>query len=198
MIFVGDVHGKFKDLNMALIGVDDDVIQVGDLGIGFPGVPYPPKFFTQFRWLRGNHDNPQVARNHPNYLGDYGTFKGIYFIGGANSFDKEQRTIGIDWWPDEELSYLDMENAISECISAKPAIIVTHDCPQSVANKIGISGNTRTRLGLQAIFEYHKPKFWIFGHHHKQFRENITGTQFIGLGILEVFHLENSDLHEEE
>ena len=68
--------------------------------------------------------------------------------------------------------------------------MVTHDCPLSVSNKLFIENGksfsnkqykTRTGMALEAMFEIHKPKVWIFGHWHCNADEVIDGTRFICL-----------------
>lgn len=46
-------------------------VQLGDFGIGFPGDEPLPPLPSNTWFLRGNHDNPEAARSHGNYLGDY-------------------------------------------------------------------------------------------------------------------------------
>ena len=100
LTFLGDVHGKFNQIPYHQLGTGLTVC-VGDLGIGFPNQD-PPVIPAHFRFIRGNHDNPEVCRQHPNYLGEYGFLQNpdLFFVGGADSIDKSHRTPGGDWWPD--------------------------------------------------------------------------------------------------
>lgn len=94
MFLIGDVHGKFDRYGEILTGLPCS-IQLGDMGIGF-GLDdlFPKADPTKHRFLRGNHDNPELCRRHPNYLGDFGFEFGIFFISGAFSVDRHLRTMG--------------------------------------------------------------------------------------------------------
>lgn len=183
MRFIGDVHGKF-DRYHEIIANCNESIQVGDFGIGFadPGV-----FDDDHTFIRGNHDNPDMCKMHPNWTPDgYYTNK-YFFVGGAESVDKMRRIPGVSWWHDEELSINDMCNIIPHYEYAKPEFMVTHDCPDIVANEIcGYQeDSTRTRYFLSVLLEIHKPRYWIFGHWHVSFQKEIHGTKFICLNELE-------------
>ena len=134
--FVGDVHGKideFLDIVNSL-PKEDRIIQLGDFGFGFADIPTLPKNVS---FIRGNHDSPSLARYDKNYLGDYGTFEientKIMYISGANSSDKENRILNVSWWSDEELLYRQLESMVELGHKYKPDIVVSHDCPHSIA-----------------------------------------------------------------
>ena len=88
MIVIGDIHGKVdRYLKLLARHRNEPSVQLGDFGIGFPGdEPLPPLPGNAW-FIRGNHDNPEAARSHSNYLGDYGsrTIDGIriFFLSGA-------------------------------------------------------------------------------------------------------------------
>lgn len=75
----------------------------------------------------------------------------------------------------------------------KPDMIVSHDCPNFVLPHLRDDGDrmygTGTRCTLDAMYNIHKPKLHIFGHHHKSFRKVIDGTEFIGLNELETIEI---------
>jgi hypothetical protein len=126
-------------------------VQLGDFGIGFPGDgPLPP--LPDNAWfLRGNHDNPEVARSHGNYLGDYGyrTIDGIrfFFLSGAWSCDQCHRTEGVNWWRDEELGIADLEAAVELYTKAKPDVVLTHDGPEeAIRASLAIGQRTRNLI----------------------------------------------------
>lgn len=183
--FIGDVHGKFNEF-MPLIHPTATTIQVGDFGFGFGPIPELPK---NLFILRGNHDSPSLMEQRTNTLNGSGIFytnqKAIGYVAGAYSRDKEQRIEGVDWWADEELSYSNLTDAISFIKDARPDIIVTHDCPQFIYGH-----SSKTSAALNWLFEVSEPKFWVFGHHHRRYNEEIFGTRFIGLEELGVFDLE--------
>ena len=206
--FIGDVHGKY-DRYEKTIADGPPSIQVGDMEVGFRRWPHgepeadPPHHSMvagHHRFIRGNHDNPAVCREHSQWIAD-GTFENnMMFVGGANSIDREWRREGYDWWPDEELSATELRTMIALYIDRKPRIMVTHDCPEEVASivlsRALISGPrkidlpSRTRFALQEMWAAHCPKFWLFGHYHMSFDQVLhggrtTGTRFICLAELE-------------
>lgn len=186
IIFLGDVHGNMnRCVEVANAHPDKTIIQIGDLGIGF----IPSEFWIcnlpdNFRFFVGNHDSRQESYKIPNCLGDYGEYKGIFFVSGASSHDRNSRMIGINWWDDEELSYDECYNCLDAWDKSKCDIIATHDCPQSFAEKFfNIKDKSKTRIMLDRIIEIRKPKHWIFGHHHKDFDFKHDDIMFHALGI---------------
>lgn len=198
--FIGDVHGKFRQYEKIISDAKSPPsIQVGDLGIGFKRligevVHYSsnPSFdkmtLYNARFIRGNHDNPEVCQRHACYIPDGTIIKNMMFIGGAFSIDRSLRTEGLDWWADEELSIEKLNRLVDVYEKEKPEVMVTHECPESVSNllvskKWDIS--SRTRQAFESMFYKHKPKLWIFGHWHVSFDYIMEGTRFICLDELE-------------
>jgi hypothetical protein len=194
MVFLGDVHGKWRELESILVEYrGDQVVQVGDFGLGFPERPRegkdPENLGPHFKFIRGNHDNPEVCRLHPNYLGDFGiTDYGLAYLSGAWSIDFARRTPGIDWWDEEELKSSKLQLFIDMFKREKPEFMVSHDAPYFLYDRLvrsSFKNKSRTTMALQEAFESHKPKFWVFGHHHLSMRERIKGTEFVCLDELE-------------
>jgi predicted phosphodiesterase len=188
MLIIGDVHGKIKQYHALLEGHDQS-IQVGDLGVGFVDVP---RIGLAHIFLRGNHDDPQLCQKHPNYLGDWGYLKEdkIFYISGAWSIDYSSRTVGVDWWPDEELSYEELDKVIRRFEKEKPEIVISHDCPTFIKYKMGKHlFKTRTDQALQACFDVHEPKLWVYGHYHLSSVIQCDKTQFRCLNELETFRI---------
>jgi hypothetical protein len=191
MRYVGDAHGKVKEY-IAITKSCDESIQVGDMGIGFTKIPI---LSPEHEWIRGNHDDPNAAKKHPNCIKD-GTFNEktkTFFLGGAWSIDfqwrieMEYNTGKRIWWPNEECSVTHLQLIIDYYEKCKPEIVVTHDCPFEMANQIR-SGHqwdkSKTRQALSTMFEIHKPELWIAGHHHLDMKITIKGTKFICLDEL--------------
>ena len=189
--FIGDCHGKIAEY-LAICSGCERSVQVGDMGLGFKGVYLPHDEVISHRFVRGNHDDPNACAEHPYWIED-GTYKdGIMYIGGAWSIDREYRTEGVSWWRDEELSMEELNNIVDMAVKNKPRVMVTHDCPTSVLDKIfGYPYIIKTRTGqaLDTILELCKPKLWIFGHHHKDVDKVIDGTRFICLNELSFIDL---------
>lgn len=193
MYLIGDIHGLFSDYNQMVSTIKEPTIQLGDFGIGFNSLYGMTNNFSNLKnmFIRGNHDNPNECKNHPNYLGDFGMYENIFFISGAWSIDKHLRIQDVNWWEDEELSMSDCQNALNLYESEKPEIIISHDCPISIINHIYSHPiNTRTGQLLQNMFEIHQPVKWFFGHHHKSIKLRIDKTDFRCLTELEMVKLE--------
>lgn len=198
--FLGDIHGDFEVLKRALHLDKGPIIQVGDMGLGFPHqkkvrglwVPDPDssdpvEFNPRMQFIRGNHDDPVACRKYPNYMGDYGVDSetGIFFISGGESIDRKERTMGIDWWEDEQLTYRELDDAITRYYEVRPSVVLSHECPTSVIKEIHSHHHypSRTSNALEAMFVLHQPRVWIFGHHHKVWRRTINHTDFICVAI---------------
>ena len=193
--FVGDVHAKFDQFKR--IGERyplDLIIQVGDFGLGFADHTVLNHFYG-WRFIRGNHDNPNLAAIHPCHMGDYGYWidYDLFYAGGAYSIDSHLRMAGLDWWENEELSITQWYDAVAMYGESFPKIVVTHDCP-TVAAPDYVKNNrrkSRTQQALDAMWDTWAPELWVFGHHHVPIREKIEGTHFVGLAELETFRYEN-------
>lgn len=188
MRFIGDVHGKFS-LYLALTDTCEESIQVGDFGVGF-GIEAPIAG-RNHRFIRGNHDNPEECNDHVLYLGDWGTYKGIFFAGGAFSIDRACRVEGRDWWRNEELTYKQMMEAGDLYVKTKPDVVVTHCCPRSIERELFdfYEYPNPTILWLESLLLFHVPKVWIFGHYHLTRDKVIDGCRYICLGELEYIDL---------
>lgn len=79
--------------------------------------------------------------------------------------------------------------------AAKPRVMVTHDCPEEVAQEMvkithmGIKMNpefaSRSRQAFQSMWSAHSPQVWVFGHWHHSFDHVLRGTRFVCLAELE-------------
>lgn len=204
MWFVGDLHGSFN-WYLDKVFKKDCSIQLGDFGFGFPPhknshgkinkeseislhperIPANPTA----KFIAGNHDNRNLIADHPNYLGDYGYHKAseIFYISGALSIDADMRTMGVDWWEYEELSYMELHEMIQMFGDVKPKIVVSHDAP-SIATMTMFPGSgkfdwpSKTRQAMDQCFEIWQPKAWMFGHWHKTCH-TLGTTRFQCVGI---------------
>lgn len=182
MRFIGDIHAKWEDYLRLVEDVDS--IQVGDFGAGFRDIPELP---STARFIRGNHDSPEVCRNHSNWIKDGTVENDIMFIGGAFSIDRGWRTEGVDWWADEELSTTELQQLIDVAVAARPRVIISHDCPESIIPNLfprALPVKSRTQQALDVVLDLVKPELHIFGHWHLDRDETINGTRFICLNEL--------------
>lgn len=215
-IFLGDVHGKWNLMNLAIAEAIRQtpnakrIIQVGDFGDGFIGraeykafdweVPQERKI--PIYWIEGNHDNHEFLsvpqnRINPNPLIHYmarGTVKvfgkrTFLFIGGAHSIDCFMRRQGIDWWPEENITYGQIVK-ILETVK-KADVIVSHDYPISF-NAFPIHEDPNgNRILLNALLDKYQPEYWFFGHHHESKSGTYKNTKWSCLGELETAILED-------
>lgn len=186
MLLIGDVHienNEDLDHYYHLIKNHEKSIQIGDFSVH-------EKIWRRLnpsathRILGGNHEFYPEYHKSPNSLGDYGIHEGIFFIRGAASVDKNRRIEGKGWFPDEELSDKQFYSAVSLFRETKPEIVISHDCPQEVLCLFtDIEDSSKTRNALDSLFSFHRPKMWIFGHHHQRVNLIHEGCNFICLDI---------------
>lgn len=192
MYVIGDVHGKVKEYKKIIDSFPkgSKSIQVGDFGFRKEHEWHLKNIDNRFHKINfGNHDDYSfICKNHS--LKNYSFKRNVMTVRGAYSIDRYIRTEDVDWWRNEELSYVEMNEAIKEYSIKKPKIMITHDCPQSIRNHFfGIKEYSLTSIGLQEMFEINQPNIWIFGHHHLSRNEVINETKFICLKELEVFEI---------
>jgi len=192
---IGDVHGKYKRYHEIIREKNRHPysIQLGDFGFDYETLKNvdPAKHVI----VAGNHDNYNKIIHTPHYLGDYGytsNFNGLDFFHyrGAYSIDRQYRTIGIDFWNEEQVTTENFLKARELYTSIKPEIMITHDCPESVSplllDPYANLFQNMTGYFLQELFNAHQPKIWLFGHYHKSWKMTINGTDFQCLNELEV------------
>lgn len=190
---ISDLHGNSRK-HREIIKDSDYSIQIGDLGFNYSYLGQIDGL--KHKVFRGNHDHVGM-QNHANYLGEYGYFdlNGVagYFISGAHSIDRAWRKENVNWWSDEQLSYMELVGAYDLYQFQKPEFVLSHDCPASVSKIIGnpeILNNfghnpetytNATQECLEECFEFRQPKLWIFGHYHIRKELTIGRTKFICL-----------------
>lgn len=186
---VGDVHGDWKSLTLVIDHYRPDaVIQVGDFGY-WPNCQTiwpPPKFDAPIYFCDGNHeDHWSLASRKSNevapnvFYQPRGSVKDILgkkflFFGGASSIDKNRRTLGIDWFPEEVASISDLYN-LEDTEGVK--IVISHTAP-SFLTVLPNDTNDPTRQILDEVFEKVNPKKWFFGHYHWAATFNERGCEF--------------------
>jgi predicted phosphodiesterase len=203
IVIVGDIHGKWPMLhNICDKYKDRIVLGLGDIGLGFVG-HRDPTFRENFRFFRGNHDNPAVCKAHPQSIGDYGMWGDVYFLAGADSIDKKWRREGVSWWADEQLDRETMELALEDYIKAKPDILICHEAPFRIhqihkaaavthdrnAEGWGEPKGNSTAFLLDSMIQSHMPKMVVHGHWHNPLIYKQWGCIFVSLGELEAFDL---------
>jgi len=194
MRIIGDVHGHHNSYLNIIQGTDCSV-QVGDFGFDYlclSGVDP-----DNHKIVGGNHDNYDIIEDCPNYLGDYGICKigsiEFFFVRGERSVDANLRIEGRTWWRNEELDMGAAYKAIEAYEAAKPEIVITHGCPAEVlpffvSNPAKFSPS-RTSQFLDSMFQIHRPKLWVFGHHHRSETLKVGDCTFRCLNELETMEI---------
>jgi predicted phosphodiesterase len=205
LIVLGDVHGNIlRCQDVALRNPNTYVLQLGDLGVGFVPREVIEKLPTNFLFFPGNHDNRKISVTLPSCLGHFGecfityhdgkATANAFYVSGADSKDKDMRIEGINWWPDEELTYEQGQECIDKWKSSDAQVIISHDLPQRIAEKFYlIYDKSRTRQILDSMITVRKPKLVVYGHHHKPVRVTHEGVDYIGLKIDETITLDISE-----
>jgi predicted phosphodiesterase len=192
LFLIGDPHGRIDEYLklLASLPLGSHSIALGDLYLGRPGV-HLPELPPEHKFLRGNHDDPALCREHPNYLGDYGyPDDDLFFVSGAQT--ASWRVLGNSkyWYRDEELFELDLDKAIGLYKDIRPKIVISHTAPSEAAREIlkDLDGSyflnkhgdveSRTSRALQEMFEAHQPSVWCFGHFHVNREFVICETKF--------------------
>jgi hypothetical protein len=203
---IGDVHGKY-DSYFDIASTREHTIQLGDFGFiqVWNKLNYSNLDPNKHKIIGGNHDDYDNCVNSGYYLGDFGSYKlngiNFFFVRGGLSIDRVYR-VGDElsggkktWWSQEELNFDEMYNCLNMYAEVKPDIVFSHAPPQFIVNNLtshksgnklinykfheGFCENT-SWLG-NTMLKKHKPKLWVFGHHHNYFNTIIDGTIYICL-----------------
>lgn len=184
----------FDDTNLTK---DDYLIICGDFGLVWDNSP-EEKYWLD--WLNeknyttlfidGNHENLSLLNSYPVEIWSGGKIHKIrdsvfhlirgqvftidnhtYFtMGGAASVDKDWRTPGKSWWPEEMPSNDEYEEAIQNLKLHNHQVdyIITHTAPTSIVNQLipEIKPPDRLTDFLEDIKKSVKYKHWYFGHFH--------------------------------
>lgn len=192
----GDVDFKkllvLKEKNLSY---DDYLIICGDAAIcwSIQELSYFLKLYNSLGctiiFIDGNHENFEMLNHMPlvEYKGalmhqiDKHIFhilrgeimtledKTFLCLGGAISIDKMYRTPYLSWWPEEEITYHDVDNALNnlEKVNNKVDYIITHCCDtHTVIKAFGYRRDicTDQLTFIDKVVEY---KHWFFGHYHE-------------------------------
>ena len=180
----GDVHANWGELNAVINKKQPNIIlQCGDFGFWPREKKYDIRQIkpqnTKIYWCDGNHEDFDSLKNRPSnqvhanvfYMPRGHTMKlpdgrNVLFFGGADSYDKDQRTMGWDWFREELPSYEDFDKL--SLIKERIDIVISHTCPLEfdVISPFSIKLNDPTRQVLTHILQVFKPSLWYFGHWH--------------------------------
>jgi hypothetical protein len=204
---IGDIHGMVNDYRAyAIDKFEGPVVQIGDFGVGFGQGDYWHESVDDFhkrnghRFIRGNHDNPDMCKTMSSWIKDGTVENDVMFIGGAWSIDNPaappgwyKRSAGYDWWFDEECSDKQFEQMFETYKTVKPRVMITHDCPAKVSYPMfwgsgfikGPVYPNRTSAWFDMFIDAHEPEEWYFGHWHKTMAHKHGRTMFQCIGELD-------------
>ena len=203
---IGDIHQRKQNFNADFMPPNS--IQLGDLG------------FQYNEWKRNNHYRGNTAYkqerrfvvegNHENFMkidndvreprqiaqGLYHIPRGyisghVLFVGGADSIDKNERTPGYDWFPEEHLSQREMEYIFEQVQSLSPSeqpcVVLSHDVPAFMMPHLGIFDMPigSHSFALWEIYNLVKPILWVAAHHHQSLEKRVNACNFVVLNIAE-------------
>jgi len=155
---------------------------------------------TKVFWIPGNHEHWDHLQDHyyrnaiapaemapwsniyfcP--IGSVVNLKGINFlcVGGANSQDKEWRTPGMTWFPQENLDLGDYEFIEKNIKGIKIDCVISHTCPRDFALKTDYPEkfSDPNRHVLNKILHLFNPDKWFFGHWHNYERGQFQDTKW--------------------
>jgi predicted phosphodiesterase len=194
---IGDVHGKYKRYHEIIREKDRHpyTIQLGDFGFDYGTVFNVDD--EKHKIIGGNHDHYDRIIHIPHYLGDFGysCLNGVnfFYYRGAYSIDRQYRTIGIDWWEDEQNNIETFMKARELYREIKPDIFLAHDCPDfMVPQYIGPHAKRYENItgwALGELYKIHQPKLFIHGHYHVSKTTQYGDTKFVCLNELETYLL---------
>lgn len=176
---------------------NDFLIICGDFGLVWDNSPEEQfwlnwlneKNYTTL-FIDGNHENHSLLNSYPVEIWNGGKIHKIrdsvfhlmrgqvftinnhtfFTMGGAASVDKNWRTPGISWWPEEMPNEGEYTEAIQNLRTYNHEVdyIITHTAPTSIVNQLipEIKPPDRLTDFLEDIKKSVKYKHWYFGHFH--------------------------------
>ena len=191
----GDIdYEKLLSLKRKKLSYDDYLIICGDAGICW-SIPTLRRHLDLYNdigctvlFIDGNHENFDMLNRCPMVeyhgalmhrvdehifhilRGEIMTLENKTFlcIGGAVSIDKMYRTPYVSWWPEEEITTRDIDNALCNLEKANHKVdyVITHCCDSlTVKNAFDFRKDACTEQ-LNFIDQVVDYKRWFFGHYH--------------------------------
>lgn len=165
--------------------IEDFLDQVNALAVKY-GIPFyfidgnHEDFYTLFQKYMQDHTEGFVElRANVFYIprGFAWEWDGVRFMGfgGAFSVNYASLTEFVNWFPEEEASFSDIERALSR---GEVDVLFCHDAPATIRFMdelyagIEIAGCARNRDTLLKVCESAKPDLLIHGHHHVSYEED--------------------------
>ena len=133
--------------------------------------------FSEERGLYPDAPFPIRLSNHVTYM-PRGTVLELHgyrvgFLGGGASVDREWRTSGVDWWPQERMSEEQIDRAKQ---MGQLDLLVTHETTPAVFDALtsadaraeGKAGyGEEERNAIASVLAATTPRWHVHGHHHE-------------------------------
>jgi predicted phosphodiesterase len=193
------------------------IVQVGDFGYGFTSIPNYKPFkaskgyldseqmeiynAAEKLWLDGNHENfdkleaegdawqPKWKYMPRGSILEVNGYRAMFF-GGASSIDKDYRTPHVSWWPQEDITYGQVQKTL-EKVDGPIDALFSHEHAECVPyadnryKKRDPKSQANRRM-LQQLVEKFQPNFHFFGHHHKPDRGIVGQMEWVCCPIIEM------------
>lgn len=208
ILIVGDVHGEWGELNKLINRHRPDIVlSCGDFGY-WPNWKGSRYYSTPLRngdvpihFCDGNHEDHESLRQVgvdgriPDMENVFYHRRGstlalpdgriVLFMGGAHSIDKEYRTPGRDWFPEETIKQTDLD-ALPDC---EIDIVISHTCPSELLPYMletdARKTNDPSNAALSIVLAKYRPDLWYFGHWHTALMGRIGKTEWRVLNMAE-------------
>lgn len=202
-LITGDIHGEFGRLNALINDKRPDlIICCGDFGY-WPNVNWGTPLDkiklkgAQLLFCDGNHEDHWALRDRESdelspgitYMPRGSTYtlpdsRIMMFMGGGYSIDKEWRTVGVSWFPEETITQKDLMNLPD----VKPDIFITHTCPKELLETM-LEVNPYKPIdpsndALSELWKMYHPGLWFFGHWHMYRTGMLDSTAWHCLGAV--------------
>jgi Icc-related predicted phosphoesterase len=201
VLITGDLHMEFGQLNELINKKKPDmIICAGDFGYwpniswGVPLTNICLQKAKKLLWCDGNHEDHWALRDRTTdelapgiiYMPRGSTYtlddgRTIMFMGGAHSIDKQWRTVGVDWFPEEIITQKDMVNLPD----VKVDIIISHTCPGELVTTLlkhyPEKGFEPSNEALTELWKMYKPSLSFFGHWHHYQEGTLYNTKWYAL-----------------
>lgn len=178
--YVRKVNKVLTDLDMIMLitlGNHEDysqtgkAVQVEGMPVGFTHLAHVPRLIILSRPTRWG-------------MGE----RSFLSVGGANSIDYQGRTLGKDYWLEEQITDEDVDNAR---VGGYADVMVTHDTATGVMGDVTDSADEWTDEGykyaqrssdqVKRIMDEVQPRVNLFGHYHMWMNRDVTlRVPFVG------------------
>ncbi len=200
VLLISDIHTRYAVINAQIQHAEEatdslisEVMILGDFGFfGDEMHDYfrrrKKRFLRPVACIEGNHEDhaalPDLGRRYADVVTHlargtvrgFGPWRGLC-LGGARYMDASSTPRGCEITDDD----------VAACLAHQADavdMILSHDCPEGldVPNTPGLEHYGAPGVSQMAPLAAHfRPRWWLFGHHHRWFDRQQDGTRYIGL-----------------